>query len=145
MKKASVSRAVNKKTGSVLDTSALLAYLHGEPGADRVGEILEQTSVMSVVNWAETLSWFTARDQNPVTIIQTLEAKGLLGGLLEILPMTEEDALNIARLRPLTKAYGLSLGDRACLSLGLKLSVPVLTADRVWAELQVGVEVLLAR
>lgn len=140
-----MSPAVNKEASSVLDTSALLAYLHGEPGADRVGEILEQTSVMSAVNWAETLSWFVARDQDPVTIIQTLEARGLLGGLLEILPMTEDDALNIAKLRPLTKAYGLSLGDRACLGLGLRLGIPVLTTDRVWAELQVGAEVLLAR
>jgi PIN domain nuclease of toxin-antitoxin system len=44
-----------------------------------------------------------------------------------------------------TRQAGLSLGDRACLALGLTRGLPVLTADRVWAQLDVGVEVVVCR
>jgi ribonuclease VapC len=51
-----------------------------------------------------------------------------------------------AYLRPLTRTAGLSVGDRACLlALGLQLGRPVVIADRVWASLDVGVEVVLIR
>jgi len=36
-------------------------------------------------------------------------------------------------------------GDRACLALGLRLGCPVITADRMWAGLDVGVEILVIR
>ena len=60
-------------------------------------------------------------------------------------PLTETDCLEIARLRPLTKARGLSLADRACLALARRLEIPVLTADRDWADLNLGVTVQLIR
>lgn len=44
-----------------------------------------------------------------------------------------------------TKPFGLSLGDRACLALGMKMNLPVLTADRAWAKLDLGVQVNLLR
>ena len=47
--------------------------------------------------------------------------------------------------RPLTRDAGLSFGDRACLSLGRVKTMPVLTADRAWAQLDVGVEVVVCR
>jgi PIN domain nuclease of toxin-antitoxin system len=50
-----------------------------------------------------------------------------------------------ARLREKTKKYGLSLGDRACLSLAKLKSFPVLTADKIWAKLSVGVEIKIIR
>jgi ribonuclease VapC len=37
------------------------------------------------------------------------------------------------------------LGDRACLALGLHLGRPVITADRVWASLNLGVEIVVIR
>jgi PIN domain nuclease of toxin-antitoxin system len=48
-------------------------------------------------------------------------------------------------LRPPTKHKGLSLADRACLALGQQLNLPVITADRVWKELDLEVEVRLVR
>jgi len=39
-----------------------------------------------------------------------------------------------AALRPLTRRHGLSLGDRACLALGWRPRLPVLTADRAWGR-----------
>ena len=62
-----------------------------------------------------------------------------------ILPFTIEDAERAARMWPVTSKFGLSLGDRACLALALRLDLPVMTADRVWGKLQMGVEVQLIR
>ena len=55
------------------------------------------------------------------------------------------DAVSAAALRAATRHAGLSLGDRACLALALRESAPVMTADRDWLKVDVGVEVLLIR
>ena len=62
-----------------------------------------------------------------------------------MLPVTDEDARTIARLRPLTRSGGLSLGDRACLALALRVGYGVFTADRQWANLALGIEIRLMR
>ena len=46
--------------------------------------------------------------------------------------------IEVARLRPATKAQGLSLADRTCLVLAERLGVPALTTDREWARADVG-------
>ena len=66
-------------------------------------------------------------------------------GTLILEPLTETDCIEIALLRPLTKASGLSLADRACLALAKRLDIPVLTADRSWADLNLGVAAQLIR
>jgi ribonuclease VapC len=63
---------------------------------------------------------------------------------LSLEPLTEADCIEIARLRPLKKARGLSLADRACLALSKRLNIPIV-ADREWADLEVGVSVQLIR
>jgi PIN domain nuclease of toxin-antitoxin system len=65
--------------------------------------------------------------------------------LLRVVPLNEDDSVTTAQLRSLTRAHGLSLGDRACLATGLRLGLPVLTADRSWANLDVGVTIRLIR
>ena len=129
----------------VLDASALLAYLLGEPGAATVAEALTSGGLISAVNWAEVLSRVAEEGENPEELGARLGVEGIIGRVVEVIPLTEMDASIIARLRPLTRSAGLSLGDRACLALGMRLGLPVLTADRVWAELDLGVEVRLAR
>jgi len=32
----------------------------------------------------------------------------------------------------------LSLGDRACITLGIKLQAPIYTADKIWAKLKLN-------
>ena len=44
-----------------------------------------------------------------------------------------------------TRATGLSLGDRACLALAQRLRVPAVTADREWANVNVGITIQLVR
>jgi PIN domain nuclease of toxin-antitoxin system len=48
-------------------------------------------------------------------------------------------------LRSLTRAQGLSLGDRACLALAQALGLPVMTADRAWASLEVEIKIRTVR
>ncbi len=63
----------------------------------------------------------------------------------EIVPVDAALGLRAGELRALTRGKGLSLGDRICLALAERERVPALTADRAWAELQIGVEVSLIR
>jgi PIN domain nuclease of toxin-antitoxin system len=64
---------------------------------------------------------------------------------LQVVDFSEAHARIAARFRPFTRRADLSLGDRACLALGRQLGCPVVTADRAWANLDLGVEVILIR
>jgi ribonuclease VapC len=131
-------------SNSVLDASAFLAYLRDEPGALVVETALANGAAMSAVNWAEVLSKISEVD-TPQTLIQEMRNQGVLDQQLQIYEFSKEDALEVALLRPLTKSIGLSLGDRACLSLSKRLGVPALTADRIWAQVATGIIVQVIR
>jgi len=72
---------------------------------------------------------------------------------LTILPFDERQSLVTGLLRPTTQSFGLSLGDwtpsmlrkRACLSLALVKQIPVLTADRVWLQLSLKIDIRTIR
>jgi ribonuclease VapC len=129
----------------VLDASALLAYLNNEEGADLVEDALIRGSAISAVNMAEVLSKLTELGKEPDEVTEELQRRGFLGGTLAILPLTAEDAVVIANLYKRTKLHGLSLGDRACLGLAIRLGVRALTTDRAWSRLRIAVKVELAR
>jgi len=105
----------------VLDSSALLAYLGGEPGGERVGEAIE-AGCLSTVNPAEALTVHARRGKNPADFLSLIHRTGI-----EIVPYTDDLALRTAALEPITRPFGLSLGGRACLALALARGV---TADR---------------
>jgi ribonuclease VapC len=108
---------------TVLDASAVLAYLQGEPGAAAVEPHLRD-GVIGAANWAEVLGRLGAGLE--VSLADAiLTARGV-----EVEPVTKADAVTAARIRE--RATGLSLGDRLCLALGERLGVDVLTADRAW-------------
>ena len=48
-------------------------------------------------------------------------------------------------LRAETRKSGLSLGDRACIALGVALGAEVYTSDRVWADLILPCTIKLIR
>ena len=128
-------------TTRVLDASALLAYLNDEPGADLVEEALVRGSAISAANLADVLSKLAEVGEDPKDVIQNLKRRGLLGGNLVVSALDADDAVMIASLHRSTRARGLSLGDRACLGLALRLRVPALTADRAWLQLKVAVKI----
>lgn len=127
---------------SILDASALIAFLHDEPGTDAVVAALATSAAMSVVNWAEALSKIAADGSDPQQVADSLQSND---SPLQLEPLTEADCVAIARLRPLTRAHGLSLADRACLALAQRLDLPVVTADREWTNLALGIRVQLIR
>ena len=132
--------------GFVLDASALLAYLLAEPGGDVVRDTLaEQAAVMSAVNWAEVLSRLASAGADPYEVAQRVASEAALGDVLTVVALTGRDGPAIAGLRPTTRHLGLSLADRACLALAQRLELPVVTTDRAWAQLQIGVEIRLVR
>ncbi len=122
---------------NVLDASALLALLQKEPGWENVNSQMAQSAI-SGVNWSEVIQKVLARGGNVVLVRLGIEALGV-----SLIPFTSEDAEQAAQLW--LQAKHLSLGDRACLALALRLGVPALTADKIWEKLAVGVEVKLIR
>jgi len=129
----------------VLDASAFLAYLRDETGAEIVENALIDGCYISIINWVEVLSKVVDLGESPDEIIKRLRDEGLLENSLKIIACNEEDAITIAKFRPVTKSAGLSLGDRACLALGKRLNLPVLTADKVWSSLSLGITINLIR
>ena len=136
----SQSVSVGDAPAYVLDTSALLAQLHKEPGANEV-EAVGSRSVISSVNWAEVLQKVIAQGSTEIEDVR----RDLESGGLRIFPFTADDAELAAQLWSTTRRVGLSLGERACLSLAHRLGLPALTADRAWQALNLDVEVRLIR
>jgi ribonuclease VapC len=130
---------------SILDAFALLAYLQDESGSELVATALTQGCLMSAINWSETLSKLAERGQSPEVVTELLTNQGLLNNALVIVPFDAALAQETARLRPITRSIGLSLGDRACLALGLQSQLPVLTSDQIWANSNIGVVVNVIR
>jgi len=126
-------------TSYVMDASAILALFGGEAGQDVVRSNLAG-SVISAVNVAEVGSRAADRGFSDSELRSYVTSTGL-----EIAPFDAEQALASAALRNATRPFGLSLGDRACLALAQRRSLPVLTADAAWARLRVGVEIELIR
>jgi PIN domain nuclease of toxin-antitoxin system len=123
----------------VLDASALLAFLHDEPGADLVRQALDG-GIVSTVNWAEVIQKSLLRRADVAGMQEEFTEVGVV-----FEPFTVSQAEIAAHLWERTRRYGLSLADRACLALATVREVSVLTADRRWGELEQGVEIQVLR
>jgi len=113
---------------SVLDASALLALVHDEPGAEPVGEAIATRAAISIVNLAEVLSKLADAGADPEQARRELLAAADDQHALVVEPLTDADSVEVARLRPTTRALGLSLADRALLGVGRATRRPC--ADR---------------
>jgi PIN domain nuclease of toxin-antitoxin system len=123
----------------VLDASAILALLNDESGAGMVQELLP-VAVVSTVNFAEVVTRLSLLGMPENEIHKTLDILGLT-----IIPFDEELSFQTGLLAILTKQYGLSLGDRACLALALKTGYSAVTSDRVWKNLEIKLDVKVIR
>ena len=119
----------------VLDASALLAFLQLEPGHETVGNVLAE-SVISTVNWAEVIGKCIASDVETEGLLEDIRALGLA-----VVPFSSAEAELAGRLAQPARALGLSLGDRACLALGLARGDSIYTADRTWRRLRLDVAI----
>jgi ribonuclease VapC len=125
---------------AVLDASALLAVLNNEPGAEKLTVELLSNSVISTVNLAEVHGKLVSEGSIPD---ETWE--DILTPVRETAPFTAAHAQLVGNLIAQTRSLGLSLGDRACLALGITLKAPVYTADRSWGKLKLGIRIHVIR
>ena len=125
----------------VFDSSALLAFLNGEQGAETVGATLaDGTVAMSAVNWSEVITKLIDQGVNEA------DRNSLRHSLdIEVHAFDTEAATRAAALRITTKSLGLSLGDRACLALATRHNLPILTADKAWSTLTLGINIHVVR
>ena len=127
---------------AVVDSSILLAILRGEPHADH---FLDKDTwvVVSTVNLAEVISRLISFTSEREAWREALDLPD------EIVSFDVDQARLAGNLIQRTRRLGLSLGDRACLALGLTLGLPVYTADRAWSGLEnepeLGLEVRVVR
>ena len=123
----------------VLDASAVLILINREVGSDVVDGAVTG-ALMSSVNHSEVVAKLVERGLTEDAIRGSLDALEF-----EVVAFDVEQSYTAGLLRLATRSRGLSLGDRACISLARQMGMPVLTADRLWTELDLGVEVRLAR
>ncbi len=123
----------------LVDASALLAAIHGERGGDVVREVIDG-SVISAVNWSEVLQKLKQAGIDCEQVEMALKALGL-----KVIEFTDRDASIAAGLWNASRKLGLSFADRACLATGLRIRRKVLTADRVWKKLDIGIAVQVIR
>lgn len=123
----------------IFDASALLILLNKEPGYLVVKEYVSQ-AIISAINFSETLTVLMN-----IGIPQEDAVKLSTSIITEIIPFDSNQAILCASLRTITKQYGLSIGDRACLALAKYKNLPVITADKVWQQLNLPLDIILAR
>jgi PIN domain nuclease of toxin-antitoxin system len=124
----------------VLDASALLAVLNQEPGAENLPPERLAQATISTVNLAEAHTKLVREGIDPDEAWEDV-----MGPIQDWAPFTAEQAKIAGSLAARTRSIGLSLGDRACLALGLTLKVPVYTTDRAWKSLKLGVRIHVIR
>lgn len=126
-------------TKIVFDSSAILALLKIESGHEIVSKNLEQ-AVVSSVNFCEVVTFLSKK---------TAKQNEMIKFLTETFDCIEdfniEQAIIAGSFIKITKDYGLSLGDRACLALAKYKNIPVLTADKSWSKLNLGIKIKLIR
>ena len=124
---------------AVVDSSVLLAYIRQEPVAAGL-LFTDLESVVSAVNVAEVVTKLIVQGATvDEAWVDASEATD------EIVAFSEEQARVAGSLIEQTRRQGLSLGDRACLALGIILGLPVYTTDRAWAEVEIGIPVHVIR
>jgi ribonuclease VapC len=115
---------------AVLDASAVLAVANAEPGAEHVTR-RPRRGVMSTVNVAEVYAKLLHKGVSPTEI-----ALGVGSLVAEVVPFDRDQAEATAALHARTRALGLSLADAACLVLGVRLGLTVVTTDQNWAKVE---------
>jgi PIN domain nuclease of toxin-antitoxin system len=124
---------------SVFDSSAVLAAIFSEPGAERVVDLLDG-GLLSTVNLTEIHTRLLVDGRSPERAWNSI---GTLG--LYLCTFDDAQARTAAEMISITKPFGLSLGDRACFALAIERNAKVYTTDKAWKNLSLGVEVEVIR
>jgi len=130
-------------TKIVLDASSVIALINREKGCEIVEKYLED-SIISTVNFAEVIA-VVNRELFKTEADQIEGLKLITDTLPQIIDFDVNQAIISGEFDSITKKYGLSLGDRACLALAKYKNIPVLTADKTWSKLNLGIKIKLIR
>jgi PIN domain nuclease of toxin-antitoxin system len=122
---------------TVIDASVVLAWLQGEPGADEAEPMLME-GVIGAANWSEVLQETRQHGAPAGAVGRLLASFGLT-----VVDVTQRDAEFAANLW--RHGTVLSLADRLCLALAVRMNLRVATADAAWADLDGGPPVVLIR
>lgn len=122
-----------------MDSSAVLASIQGEPGADIVGSALAG-SIISMINFAEVVSKLISRGLTEVDAVIAARRFGA-----QLVDVDEEQAAIAGAIHAATRPAGISMADAFCLALAKQRGASALTSDRAWQSLDLGVEVTLIR
>jgi ribonuclease VapC len=119
----------------ILDASAMLALIFGENGAENVIPFVQGSQILAI-NFSEVVARVIGIDGNP-------ERAEVAANKLEIdiVPFDRKHAMLTAQIMSRTSAIGASLADRACLAFAEATGFPVLTADKDWSKLNLGVDI----
>ncbi len=123
----------------VMDASALIAFLRVEPGAEVAVKYMLRAS-MSAVNLSEVLETCVHKELAVNKVLALLK-----NWRIEIVPFDTEQATIAAEIKWQTGESTLSLAERACLALARSRGIPVLTSNREWSKLDLGIEVIQIR
>ena len=124
----------------VLDASAILAFIQGEPGSEKLTAELLSRAVCGAVNLAEVHGKLVSRGWSIDEAWEDARSP-----IQEAVPFDLSQARLTGGLIALTRALGLSLGDRACLALAITLKAPVYTTEQAWKKLKLEVPVHVIR
>ena len=124
----------------VLDASAILAVVNGEAGQEKLTPEVLAAALCSTVNLAEVQAKLVSRGWSPDDAWEDATSP-----IRAAVPFSEEHARVAGSLVVLTRSLGLSLGDRACLALGIAMKAPVYTAEKAWSKLKLGIPVHVIR
>jgi len=124
---------------TVLDASVILAILTKEIDSSTIMDKITN-AIISSVNYSETIAKLFEWGLSETEVNEALEFD------LKIKVFDADQAYLTGQLRPITKKYGLSFGDRACLALAISNEATALTADRTWKNVDIdGLKVKLIR
>jgi ribonuclease VapC len=124
----------------VLDSSVILAIVNQEAGAEKMTSELLDEAVCSTVNLAEVQTKLVSRGWPPDEAWEDATSP-----IRDAVPFTAEQAKIAGTMSSVTRPLGLSLGDRACLALGLSLDVPIYTTEKLWSKLKLGSRIHVIR
>lgn len=124
---------------TVLDSSAVLAVLQQEPGAEVIQAVVGR-AVLSTVNLVEVIDKLVRRGSSPSQARNRIERMGI-----RVATFTEDQAIQAADFLRAYRNNGLSLADCACLALAEILGRPVLTTDKDWAKLGLTLDIRVIR
>jgi PIN domain nuclease of toxin-antitoxin system len=122
----------------VVDTSAILAIAFAEQGADEA-QRLSRGGLMGMANFIEFVTRGQEKGHSPESAFAILSVLQI-----DVVPVDRASADQALPLWTWRKR-NLSLGDRLCIGLARARGLPVLTGDRRWKELDLGVNVVLFR